>query len=569
MIGRHPFSPFRNRREPPAPTEVDLARNRLLIAAGLTAAAFTLVAFRLLDVIIMPATQSQKVERSIPITKHYVSRADILDRNGRIMATNLNTASLYANPNLIQNKAGVAAKLAAILNLNAASLAEQFESKRPFLWIKRHLTPKQTYAVNKLGIPGLDFANEQRRVYPLGSLASHVLGFTNIDNHGLKGIENKFNNTLSNSGKPLRLSIDVRVQNIMREALLNSINKFHAIGGAGLVLDARNGEILSMVSLPDFNPNLPRKAKNKVLFNRATHGVYEMGSTLKIFNTAMALEHEKITMQSGYDATKPIRTSKFVIKDYHAKNRWLSIPEIFMYSSNIGSVKMAMDVGRVAQRKFFKRLGLLNKPQIELGEVGKPIVPEPWNDIHSMTISYGHGLAISPLQLVAGVAAVVNGGVLYTPTLFQRTQLTIGSRVISKETSEQVRRLLKLVVSHGTGSLAAAKGYLVGGKTGTAEKVVGREYKREALLSSFIAAFPINAPKYVVFVMIDNPVAIKGTRHRPTGGWVAAPVVGEVISRIGPLLGVKPINQNDPSVRDQMTIRVLTMKSGEKRLVSF
>jgi len=569
MTGRHPFTPLQGRQKFSVPTEVDLARNRLLIAGGLATVAFILVAFRLLDVSIMPVTQIQKGEKSVSITKHNVSRGDILDRNGHIMATNLNTSSLYANPNLIENKASVATKLSPILNLSVASLTERLESKRTFLWIKRHLTPKQKYAINKLGIPGLNFENEQRRVYPLGSLASHVLGFTNIDNQGLKGIENKFNNTLSNSDRPLTLSIDVRVQNIMREAILNSINKFNAMGGAGLVLDARNGEIISMVSLPDFNPNLPKNMKKMVLFNRATHGVYEMGSTLKIFNTAMALEHKKITMQSGYDATKPIRTSQFIIRDYHAKNRWLSIPEIFIYSSNIGSVKMALDVGRIYQKKFFERLGLLNKPQIELGEVGKPIVPEPWNDIHTMTISYGHGIAISPLQLVAGVAAMVNGGVLYSPTLFKKTGLVIGKRVVSEETSEKIRRLLKLVVSHGTGSLAGAKGYLVGGKTGTAEKVVGRKYKRQALLSSFIAAFPINAPKYLVFVMIDNPKAIKGMGHRPTGGRVAAPIVGEVISRIGPILGVKAINKNDPSIQEQMTMRVLTMKSGEKRLVSF
>ncbi len=570
MIGRQPFFPFRTRREPPVPKEVETARGRLLIAGGLAAAAFAVVAVRLVDVTMMPAGDARKIVRTPSVTEHRVGRADIVDRNGRLLATNLATASLYANPRMIPDAGSAAARLSALLpGLDMARLTGRLEGDRSFLWVKRHLTPQQKYAVNRLGIPGLDFKNEERRLYPSGALAGHVLGFTDIDNQGLAGIERKFDDDLAKGGKPMQLSIDIRVQHIMRDTLRRSVRKFSGIGGAGVVLDARNGEVVAMVSLPEFNPNDAGGADDQARFNRATLGVYEMGSTFKIFTTAMALDAGKVTLQGGYDATDPIRVGRFVIRDYHAKKRWLSVPEIFMYSSNIGSVKMALDVGRQGQRAFLQKLGMLDKTPVELDEIGAPITPRPWRDVNAMTISFGHGMAVSPMQLVAGVAAMVNGGILYPPTLFRRAETPVGRRVISEKTSEQVRRLLRLVVSQGTGRKAAAKGYLVGGKTGTAEKVVGRSYKQKALMSSFVAAFPMNAPRYVVFAMVDEPTGTKETFGYATGGWVAAPVVGEVISRIGPLLGVKPVNDEDPAIRDQMAIRIMTMKSGKKRLASF
>jgi len=310
---------------------------------------------------------------------------------------------------------------------------------------------------------------------------------------------------------------------------------------------------------------------DKTRFNQATHGVYEMGSTFKIFTTAMALESRKISIQDGYDASRPIRVGRFVIRDYRAKNRWLSLPEILIHSSNIGSAKMALDVGRDKQRDFLKRLGLLEKPTLELEEeeIGSPITPDPWRDVNAMTIGYGHGIAVSPIQITSAVAAVINGGIFYQPTLLLNRSNLGGRRVVSEKTSDKIRRLLRVVVTNGSGRKADAANYLVGGKTGTAEKVEGQGYKRKAVRSSFVGAFPMNKPRYVVFAMIDEPIGNKDTLGYATGGWVAAPLVGRVISRIAPLLGVKPINHENPRVQNQMAISIVTKKLGKKHFASF
>ncbi|MBT5458992.1 MAG: penicillin-binding protein 2, partial [Rhodospirillaceae bacterium] len=445
------------------------------------------------------------------------------------------------------------------------------KSGRGFVWIKRHLTPQQQYKVNRLGIPGLDFQTEERRLYPSGALTAHLLGHTDIDSRGIMGIENQFDAVLSGRQAPLRLSLDLRVQHAMRQELSRSMKEFRAVGAAGIVMDVRNGEVLSMVSLPDFDPNQPDQINDDARFNRATLGVYEMGSTFKIFTTAMVLDSGKITLRGGYDATKPIEVSRFTIRDFHAKKRWLSVPEIFMYSSNIGSVKMVLAVGSQVQRRFLSRIGMLAPSPVEIPEVGAPLVPSRWREINAMTIAFGHGLAVSPMQLVSGVSAMINGGVLYRPTLIKRPdgEPIIGKRVISEKTSEKVRRLLRLVVAHGTGRNAAAKGFLVGGKTGTAEKVVGRRYKTKALMSSFVGVFPMNAPRYVVFAMLDEPTGTKKTFGYATGGWVAAPVVGSVIKRVGPMLGVRPMDEDAPEIRRKMAIDIVTKKTGKRRLASF
>ena len=302
-------------------------------------------------------------------------------------------------------------------------------------------------------------------------------------------------------------------------------------------MDVNTSEIVAMVSLPDFDPNRRDRISENAIFNRATLGVYEMGSTFKIFNTAMALDYGTTTMQDGYDASKPIRIARFTINDDHAKGRWLSVPEIFMYSSNIGSVRMAMDVGGERQRAFMERLGLLAASAVELPERGRPLSPSPWRPINTMTISFGHGIAISPVQLANGVSAIVNGGVRHPATLLRRdsAEMLMGERVVSEKTSRVMRRLLRLVVENGTGRNANAKGYLVGGKTGTAEKP-GRDgaYRRKALLSSFVAAFPVNDPRYVVLAMVDEPKGNKSSYGYATGGWVAAPAVKRIVER-GPL----------------------------------
>ena len=572
MTGRHPFFSRNNNRDLTVSADVEIGRTRLLITSALFAAAFSVVAIRLVDVTLLGESSSSHLTKGSGIATHQTSRADIIDRNGVLLATSLKTASLFANSRVIPNADVAAARLVETLpDLPESKTRSRLGGNQTFVWIKRHLTPRQQYQVNRLGIPGLNFKNEERRVYPAGNLASHVLGHTNIDAKGQMGIERKFDEELKTHQTPLKLSVDTRIQHTLRHELSRSMTKFSAVGAAGIVMDVNNGEILGMVSLPDFDPNLLDPIDAEARFNRATQGVYEMGSTFKIFTTAMALDLGKVTMQGGYDATDPIRVSRFVIRDFHAKKRWLSVPEIFMYSSNVGSAKMALDVGAAGQREFLKKLGLLEPPPVELAEIGAPLVPARWRDINAMTISFGHGIAVSPLQLVAAVSAMVNGGILYKPTIIKHPigGPLIAKRVITAETSEQIRRLLRLVVAHGTGGKANVPGYLVGGKTGTAEKVVGRRYKTKALMSSFVGAFPMNAPRYVVFAMLDEPSGTKETHGYATGGWVAAPVVGNVISRIGPMLGMKPIDKEGPAIRRAMAIDVVTENTGKRRLASF
>ena len=572
MTGRHPFFSRTSIRDLTVTADVELGRTRLLITSALFAAAFAVVAIRLVDVTVLGERQAAHLAEGSGVIIHQVSRADIVDRNGVLLATSLKTASLFANPRVIPDAGKAAAELVNILPyLDEDKTRARLADDPNFVWIRRHLTPRQQYDVNRLGIPGLEFQNEERRIYPAGELASHVLGHTDIDSKGQMGIERKFDGELKDRQTSLQLSLDTRIQHTLRRELFRSMAEFSAIGAAGIVMDVNNGEILGMVSLPDFDPNQLDAVGPETRFNRVTQGVYEMGSTFKIFTTAMALDLGKVTMQGGYDATDPIRISRHVIRDYHAKKRWLSVPEIFMYSSNVGSAKMALHVGPTGQRGFLRKLGLLKPSPVELAEIGGPLVPARWRDINAVTISFGHGIAVSPIQLVASVAAMVNGGILYSPTIIKRPvdRPLVGKRVIKPATSEKIRRLLRLVVAHGTGRKARAEGYLVGGKTGTAEKVVGRRYKTKALMSSFVGAFPMNAPRYVVFAMLDEPSGTEETHGNATGGWVAAPIVGNVISRIGPILGMRPIDEEAPAIRRTMAIDVVTKKTGKRRLASF
>lgn len=549
--------------------------DRLLVVGCLFAVAFVAIAVRLIDVAVLRPSHepSPSAERTDAPLK--TGRADIIDRNGVLLATSLTVPSLFADPKLVRDPNQVARKLVSVLgDLNPAEISAKLSSARRFVWLKRNLTPSQQYDVNRLGIPGLSFQMEERRVYPQGRLSAHIVGYAGHDAIGLAGIEKKFDDLLRAGTDPLRLSVDIRIQHMVKQELAAQIATFSGVGGAAVVLDARTAEIVSMVSLPDFEPNLFSTADDDARFNRASLGVYEMGSTFKIFNTAMALDAGTATMSSGYDATKPIRVARFTINDYHAKRRWLSVPEIFMYSSNIGSVKMALDVGTKRQRAFMGKLGFLKPVAVELPEKGTPMTPSPWRQINTMTISFGHGLAVSPLHLANAVASIVNGGIKRPITLLargdkDRITLPKGKRVISKRTSRAMRQLLRLVVEHGTGRKAAAEGYLVGGKTGTAEKSGGRgRYNRKSLLSSFVATFPSNDPRYVVLVMVDEPKGTKESHGYATGGWVAAPAVKRIVSRAAPLLGIHPVDEMSPEIRRDLKIRLPDAKGG-KRLASF
>ncbi|WP_025898438.1 peptidoglycan D,D-transpeptidase FtsI family protein [Sneathiella glossodoripedis] len=565
------------RLEGSAKETLEQGRNRLVVAGVLFAFCFVVLAGRLIGLALtgvgseVEDVAEDVAPKAAPII-HNV-RAPIYDRAGNILAVTLDTVSLHANPKKVIDPVEAAQKLSTVLkDLDVKAVERKLRLKRNFVWIERHLTPSQQKAINNLGIPGVYFRKEERRVYPMGVLAAHLVGYTDIDNRGIAGAEKYFNEQLAGGSdrhaEALHLSVDLRVQYALRDELSRYMSIFQAIGASGMVMDVRSGEILGMVSLPDFDPNRPSDFPNDSKFNKATLGVYEMGSTFKTFTTAMALELKTVSLRNGYDATKPIRIAGFRIRDDHPKKRWLSVPEIYMYSSNIGTAKMADDVGPKRHRAFLERLGLLRRPNIELPEVGAPILPPRWNTLETMTISFGHGLSVSPLQLSAATSAIVNGGIYRNPTILKRDapEEVQGRRVISEETSSVIRRLMRLVVEKGTGKQAAAKGYLVGGKTGTAEKAVNGRYKRDALVTSFVSAFPMDDPKYVVLAMLDEPKGNASTHGFRSAGWTTAPIISRLISRIGPILGVKPVDEDSDKVRKRMFIPTY---SREKKLATF
>jgi len=524
---------------------VEIGRARLLVTAGLFTFAFLSITVRIVDLMVLNgALDTGPSYSEADDNRLSTHRADIVDRNGRTIATTLPTVNLYADATEIRDPAVAADALIEIWpKLNKEDLERRLSSRQRFIYLMRHLTPAQQVAVNTLGIPGLYFEDARRRIYPFGALFSHVLGSTDPDNRGQAGLELAMNKTLSQSTDPLVLSLDTGVQTAVRNALSDSIERFSAIGGAGVVMDVNSGEILSLVSLPDFDPKDHSDADSDHRFNRATLGLYEMGSTFKIFTAAMALEAGIIAMDSVYDARTPLTVARYTIDDYHAEKRWLSVPEILIYSSNIGAAKIALDGGTELQQDFLQRLGFLSPLSLELPEVGQPMYPSVWRDINTVTISYGHGIAVSPVHVTSAVSAMVNGGTLNQPTLLRReTVLDIDqTRIISEDTSERVRELMRLVVTHGSGRQADAEGYIVGGKTGSAEKLArAGGYSEDQVRTSFVAAFPMHAPQYVVLILLDEPQGIEETYDFATAGWNAAPTVGRIVAEIAPILGVYP-----------------------------
>ena len=526
-----------------AKQSLETGRTRLLVTGLVFALAFFVIGLRLVEVSLLYDGRDARQAAGGEAASAPSHRADIVDRNGFVLATSLPSASLYANPQQVRNPARAAANLSrALPDQSVAELTRKLSGDHAFVYLKRNVTPREQDAVNRLGIPGLYFEAGNIRVYPHGPLVAHAVGLTDIDGRGLAGIEQSFDSLLSDSSQPLALSLDLRLQHIMSEELAAAMTEFQAIGAAGVVLDVETGEVLAMVSLPSFDSNEPGAASEDARFNRASLGLYEMGSVFKIFTTAMALDSGAVTLQDGYDVSKPIRVARFTINDYKPKEGWLSVPEIFMYSSNIGTVQMAMAVGTPLQQQFLASLGLTRPASIELPETGRPIAPSPWREINTMTISYGHGLAVSPLQLANAVAAIVNGGELLPATLLRREsgERAVGERVISENTSRAMRWLMRLVVQHGTGRKADVPGLLVGGKTGTSDKVAGGHYVRNARIASFVGAFPIEQPRYVIFAMVDEPKGTKSTFGYATGGWVAAPVIRRVVERMAPMYAIQP-----------------------------
>lgn len=543
-----------------AKTALEVGRTRLLVTGFVFALAFLGVAGRLVDLSLFGAAAEPARAAAPSADELRPTRAAILDRNGEILATTLPVASVYANPHEIRDPALAARRLAeALPEVDAGQVAERLAEDRSFVWIKRHVSPREMAAVNRLGIPGVRFQREEKRVYPHGALVSQVVGLTDIDGHGIAGVESAEDGLLADGRTPVELSLDLRIQYILAEELAAAMETFSGIGAAGLVVDAHSGEILSMVSLPSFDPSDPGAASPDARFNRASLGVYEMGSVFKLLTAAMALDAGTVRLTDGYDVTHPIRVGRFRITDYHPIKGTISVPEIIMHSSNIGTVHMAMEAGTERLLAFYDALGLTRAARYELPESGQPLLPSPWREVNTMTASYGHGIAVSPLQLVRAISAVANGGELPPLTLLRREpgEEVATTRVLTEETSRQMRWLMRLVVEKGTGSKADAPGYLVGGKTGTADKLSGSGgYARDKRIASFVGAFPMDDPQYVIFAMVDEPKGIKATYGYATGGWVSAPVVGRVVERIAPLLGIAPRRGDDEQETERRIVPV-------------
>ncbi len=544
----------------------------MVATAALFALVFVVVALRLVEIVVLSDGSAEShVGRIHAVAPPPAMRADIVDRDGRLLATTLDSPSLYADPRqIIDAREATRAVTSVLPELDPSEVYAKLTSGKGFVWIKRRLTPRQEYDVNRLGIPGLQYKHEERRVYPFGDLAAHVVGFCGVDNSGLAGIERALDGTVRGATGPIQLSLDARVQFILHEELTKVIGEFSAKGAAGIIMDVRTGEVIAMVSLPDFDPNhpgmadpslLPADAKERI-FNKVTLGDYEMGSVFKLFTAATALDSGVATMTKQYDAGHKIHIGRFTIEDYHGKNRSLSVPEIIMYSSNIGAARMALDAGGERQRDYLGRFGLLKPEPIELSEVATPHYPRPWREVNVMTIAYGHGISVTPLHVATAVSAIVNGGVLHRPTLLKLSPGVTppGEQVISPKTSEQMRKLMRLVVEYGTAKLAAAPGYVVGGKTGTAEKNQHGRYEEKKLVSSFVAAFPMNDPRYAILTLVDEPHGTKSSHGYATAGWTVVPATSRIIERIAPSLGVQPVDEASPAVTRALTVESLQGK---------
>lgn len=521
---------------------VGICKARLFFAIYLFVFAYIIIAVRVFNLCIVPNlnTAISQTSEEFPETRIFfqkpIKRADIMDSSGVIVATSLPTVNLFVNTKkLLDVKASALALHEAIPDMSYESILKIFKKDTSFSYIKRNLTPSQQHQINALGIPGLDFENGEKRVYPYENLFAHILGVTNIDNAGVSGVESGLNTRLTESDIPLNLTINSGVQYTIREEMKKAIKKFSAVGGVAILMDVSNGEVISMVSLPDYNPNQIKSSTNKAMFNFGVAGVYEPGSVFKVFNTAMGLDYGVVNKNSKLDATQPLKMKYNTIKDYRGQNRILTLEEVLIHSSNIGSARIALDVGKKRQREFLEKLGMFNPLDIPMIEKGKPIVPSRWGEETIATVGYGYGLSVSPLHIITAFVPVVNGGIYYAPN-FIKGKKDEGFRVISKKTSNTMIDLLRSVVVEGSGKNANVFGYDVIGKTGTANKLVNGKYVEKKVMATFISAFPAKNPKYALYVMLDEPKATKDTWGFVTSGWNTVPTAGSIITAIAPQL---------------------------------
>ncbi len=481
-----------------------------------------------------------------------LSRPDLVDRNGRILATDLQVYWAYGDPQRIVDLDEAAEKLARVLpDGDVAELRRKLAGDGRFVWLYRGLTPHQAEAVHRLGLPGVGLFTENQRVYPAGATGAHVLGHTDIDNRGIAGIEAFIDRAGHVAERPasaderarVRLSLDLGLQHVLRDELVAARERYKAAAAVGLIMDVHSGAMRALVSLPDYDPNRREDSLEAGRQNRLVADSYEMGSVFKAFTVAMALDHGIVKLDDRYDIKTPVRVDGFRIIDKYARETYASVPDIFARSSNTGSARIALDVGGYRQREFLERLGLLEPLETELGPTAAAQVPRVWRDSTTVTVSYGHGIAVAPLNFAAAAAALVNGGYLVRPTFLERGRgegRRLAKKVLRSSTSDALRRLMRETVTQGTGRRADVAGYRVGGKTGTANKQISGGYSREKVISTFFAAFPMDDPQYLVLVMIDEPQPTQAANGRTEAALNAAPTVADIVMRAAPILGVAP-----------------------------
>lgn len=546
------------------------AEGRLLVLGVVFLCAFFMVGVKMFALAASDPAEPRAAASGAQIV---AARADITDRNGRILATNLTTHSLYAQPPHMIEPERAARELARIFpDLDEAGLVKRFTGKRKFIWIKRRISPEQQQAVFDIGDPGLLFGPREMRLYPNGNLAAHVLGGAGFGREGVNsaevigvaGVEKAMDETLRDPGRgdvPLELSLDLTIQAAVERVLAGGMRLMNAKGAAAVLMDINTGEIISLASLPDFDPNdrpqplITGDQAESPLFNRAVQGVYELGSTFKIFAAAQAIDEKLVSRTTWIDTEGPLTWGKHRIRDLRDHGPALTVEDVIVKSSNIGTARIAMMIGPERQQDFLANLGLMKALPVELIEApgARPLLPKKWSEIHTMTISYGHGMSASPLHLATAYATLLNGGLQVTPTLLKREEHTPGPRVLAANTSEQMRSFLRQVVQRGTATLGEVAGYHVGGKTGTADKPKPQGgYYEDKVIATFASVFPANDPKYVLVVTLDEPVDTTGQKPRRTAGWTAVPVAAEVIRRVAPLLGLAP--DVEPSATTGVTL---------------
>ena len=551
---------------------MERTRGRLLIAAGVFAGLFFVVAARAAWVTVIRPVEIRVAARRMPpaavgvlrpITESAMhgARAMIVDRNGQPLAISQPTRSVFADPSAIGDPAEAARRLSTVLprmDVNRAIRRLSDQSKR-FVYLERQITPDEEARINNLGIPGVDFRQTQQRHYPLGRVAAHVIGGVDIDELGVAGAEKAFDQRIRDSGEPLRLSLDIRVQNVVREELLAAMREFRAIGATGIVMDVNTGEVIALVSLPDYDANQFRVTPADQRFNRALTGVYEPGSTFKLQTASMALDLGVARVWDSFDAAHEIHIGRFTISDFEGQHRVLTLPEVLTFSSNLGAARIARLVGSERQRAWLKGMGMFDRVGVELPEAARPQVHSAarWGDAVNLTVGFGHGISVSPLHVVAGTAAIANGGVRHNPTILALEAGAApagGTRLMKPATSDLMRRLMRLIVTNGFSKKAEVAGFFPGGKTGTAEKNSGHGYKKHANVSAWMGVFPMQAPRYAVYVMLDEPKGNASTGGYSTAGAVAAPAGGKVIGRIGPILGLMPDIRNMAAINQALAI---------------